>query len=77
MPRLEIYYQRDPADPTDDGWVCRIDGSIYEGGGHIPGTEDLGPDDLAEAVAAWLRSQQPIGAPCMACGTCTIEGETS
>lgn len=54
MRRIEIAWQDDGA---DSGWVCRIDGSTYEGGGHVAGTEELGPDDLDAAVAAWLRQR--------------------
>ena len=72
MRRIEIAWQDDGA---DSGWVCRIDGSIYDGGGHVGDVpEDLPRDASPEAVvAAWLRSRGALGDACLACGQAAPE----
>lgn len=72
MREIRISWQDDG---PDSGWVCRIDGSIYEGGGHVGDVpEDLPRDAPPEAVvAAWLRSRQALGEPCLTCGQAAPE----
>lgn len=71
MRKIEITWQDDG---DDSGWVCRIDGSTYDGGGHVASAEEMPRDASPEAVvAAWLRSRQALGDPCLTCGQAAPE----